>query len=55
MNRLSFLLPNLVNHDPIEWPLNSVFTNKYGKIWCWPSNYKYLREFTNSSISDFHR
>ncbi len=26
---------------------NSVFTNKYGKIRCWPRNYQYLGEFTN--------
>ncbi len=32
MNSLSFSEPNLVNPEPIEWPLNSVFTNKYGKI-----------------------
>jgi hypothetical protein len=31
-NSLSFSKPNLVNLEPIEWPLNSVFTNKYGKI-----------------------
>ncbi len=35
MNSLSFKKPNLVNPEPIEWQLNSVFTNKYGKIWCW--------------------
>ena len=51
---LSFSEQNLVNLEPIEWPLNSVFTNKYGKIWCRPRNYEYLWEFTNSLISVFH-
>ncbi len=55
MNSLSFSKPNLLNLEPIEWPLSSVFTNKYCKIWCWPRNYIYLREFTNSSIPVFHR
>ncbi len=32
MNSLLFSEPNLVNPEPIEWPLNSVFTNKNGKI-----------------------
>jgi hypothetical protein len=32
--------------------LNSVFANKYGKIWCWLRN---LREFTNRLIPVFHR
>jgi ABC-type sugar transport system permease subunit len=54
MNSLSYSEPNLVNPEPIEWPLNSVFTNKYGKIRCWPRNYKYLWEFTNSFIPVFH-
>ncbi len=31
MNSSSSSEPNLVNPEPIEWPLNSVFTNKYGK------------------------
>ncbi len=31
MNSLLFSEPNYVNPEPIEWPLNSVFTNKYGK------------------------
>jgi hypothetical protein len=31
MNSLSFSLPDLVNPESIEWPLNNVFTNKYGK------------------------
>ncbi len=25
MNSLSFSVPNLVNPEPIEWPLNSAF------------------------------
>jgi hypothetical protein len=54
MNRLLFSKLNLVNPKPIEWPLNSVFTNKYGKILCWPRNYEYLQEFTNSLIPFFH-
>jgi hypothetical protein len=45
MNSLSFSWQNLVNPEPIEWPINSVFTNKYGTIWRWPRNCKYLREF----------
>ena len=40
MNSLSFSKQNLVNSEPIEWPLNSVFTNKYGK-------YDVDREITN--------
>jgi hypothetical protein len=40
---------------PIEWPLKSVFKNKYGKIWCWLRNYEYLWEFTNSLIPVCHR
>ncbi len=55
MNSLSFSKLNLVNPEPIEWPSNSGFTNKYGKIWCWPRNYEYLWEFTNSLIPFFHR
>ena len=31
MNSLSFSWHNLVNHGHIEWPLDHVFTNKYGK------------------------
>ena len=31
MNSLSFSEQNFVNIQPIEWPLNSVFTNKYRK------------------------
>ncbi len=53
MNSLSFSKLNLVNPEPIE-SLNSVFTHKYGKIWCWLRNYEYLREFTNSLIPFFH-
>ncbi len=53
MNSLSFSTLNLVNPEPIEWPLNSVFTNKYDKIRCWPRNYEYLWEFTNSLIPFF--
>jgi hypothetical protein len=55
MNSLFFSEQNLVNLERIEWPLNSVFTNKYGKIRYWPRNDKYLWEFTNSSISVFNR
>ncbi len=55
MNSLSFSKLNLVNPEPIDWPSNSVYTNKYGKIRCWPRNYEYLREFTNSLIPFFHR
>ncbi len=53
MNSLSFSLQNLVNVEPIEWPLNSVFTNKYCKIRYWLRNYEYLREFTNSLMPIF--
>ncbi len=53
MNSLSFSLPDLVNPEPFEWPLNSVFTNRYGKIQCWPRNYEYFQEFTNSLIPVF--
>ncbi len=31
-NNLSFSEQNLVNLEPFERPLNSAFTNKYGKI-----------------------
>jgi hypothetical protein len=31
MNSLLLSKPNLVNPEPIDKPLNSVFTNKYGK------------------------
>ncbi len=41
MNSFSFSEQNLVNLEPIEWPLNSVFTNKYGK-------YNTDREITNT-------
>ncbi len=44
MNSLLFSWPNLENPEPIEWPLNNVFTNKYGKIWFQSKNYKYLYE-----------
>jgi hypothetical protein len=52
MNSLSF---SKQNPEPIEWPLDSVFTNKYSKIRYWPRNYKYLREFTNSPIPVFQQ
>ncbi len=55
MNSLSFSEQNLVNLESIEWSLNSVFTNKYGKIRYWPRNNEYLWEFTNSSIPVFHQ
>ena len=32
INSLSFSKQNLVNSEPIERPLNSVFTNLYDKI-----------------------
>ncbi len=55
MNSLSFSKQNLVNPEPIEWPLNSVFTNKYGKILCCLRNYEYWWEFTNSLMPFFHQ
>jgi hypothetical protein len=42
MNSWSFSKQNLVNPEPIELPLNSVFTNKYGKIRFWLRYYEYL-------------
>ncbi len=39
---------------PIEWPLDSVFSNKYDKIRCWLRNYEYLWQFTNSCIPVCH-
>jgi hypothetical protein len=42
MNSLSFSKQNLVNPETIERPLNSVLTNKYGKIQCGLRNYEYL-------------
>ncbi len=47
MNSLSFSCQNLVNPNPIEWPIHNVFTNKHGKKQCWPRNYEYLWIFTN--------
>ncbi len=53
-NSLSFSFTNFVNPKPIEWHLNHVFSNKYGKIGCWLRNYENLQEFKNSLISVFH-
>jgi chemotaxis methyl-accepting protein methylase len=53
MNSVSFSKPNLVNPEPIEWPLNIVFTKNMVKYNA-DRNYEYLWEFTNSLISVFH-
>ncbi len=46
-----FWLSFTINNEQIAPNLNSVFANKYDKIWCWPRNFDYIWEFLNSSIS----
>ncbi len=43
MNSLSFSASFIIIYKPIEWNLNSVFANKFGKIQCWPRNYDKLQ------------
>jgi hypothetical protein len=52
-NSLSFSLPNFVNSEPIELNLNSIFANKYNKVWYWLRNYNEFWEIMNSFISVF--
>ncbi len=47
MNSSSFIINNEQN-EPI---LNGIFTNKNGKIQCWPRNYDKFWEITNNLIS----
>jgi hypothetical protein len=54
MNSLSFPSQNLVNSEPIEQNVNSIFANKYSEILCWLRNYDKLLEITKSLISVFH-
>ncbi len=51
MNSLSFSEPNLVNPGSIEWPLNSVITNKYGKC---NADLEIMNTYENLQISVFH-
>ncbi len=39
------------NSEPVEYNLNGIFANNYGKIWCWLRNYDNLQEITNSSTN----
>jgi hypothetical protein len=54
MNSLSFSSSFIINYEPIEWNLNSVFANKFAKIQRWPRNYDKLWEIMNRYILIFY-
>jgi hypothetical protein len=54
MISLSIKTSFIVNTEPIEKNLNSIFTNKYGKVWCRMGNNEKFRKIMNSWILVFH-